>query len=102
MSTEDQNRRSKARVCGSRVVGGVRNRPAETAGATISLASGLIVGLLTHDEVAAATSAAGLVPAAWTFFRLNGGVVGVLRNLLFGDGRDDTGPDAAAAATEAA
>jgi hypothetical protein len=50
----------------------VKQRPAETAGATGSLA-GFVAAVALGEWTAIATAAAGLLPAIWTFWRENEG-----------------------------
>jgi hypothetical protein len=84
----------------SRAAAKVKRRPAEIAGATGSLA-GVVIAIAAGDQVAIGTAVAGLVPAAWTFCKLNGGIVGVIKIILFGRGDDGgdgpTSPDTAPA-----
>jgi hypothetical protein len=98
MSAEQPQEKATSRP--RRAMARVQRRPAEAAGATGSLA-GVLIALAAGDRVAIATAVAGLIPAVWTFCRSNGGVVGVVRKVLFGDsGGASSG--AAAAATEVA
>ena len=78
-----------------------RGGPAETAGATGSLA-GFLVALAVGDGVAIATSLAGIIPAAWTWWKAGGGLDGFLEKFKDGDGGSTPGADGAIPAPEMA
>lgn len=56
-------------------------RPAETYAASGGLV-GLMAAIAAHDALAAAVAAVGLVPAAVTYLKRNGGLRGIARALL--------------------
>ena len=66
-----------------RVVTKVQKRPAETAGASGSVA-GLITALILGNRLAAATAAAGVLPAIWTFWKANCGWEGIKNIVRYG------------------
>lgn len=56
----------------------------ETAGASGSLA-GLITAISLHNWLAAGTAVVGMLPAIWTFWKVNGGWNGIVKRIKFGD-----------------
>jgi hypothetical protein len=95
---EDSNAQPSRR---RRAVAKCKRRPAETAGATGSLA-GFLVALAVGDGVAIATSLAGIIPAAWTWWKAGGGLEGFLEKFKDGDGGSAPGADGAIPAPEMA
>lgn len=63
----------------------VARRPAETAGAGLATI-GLAAGIASGNLQAIITAAAGYVPLAWTFLKVNGGVSGVWDTIVHGRG----------------
>jgi hypothetical protein len=59
-----------------RAHGKAKQRPAEAAGATGSLA-GFVAAVALGERTAIVTAAAGLLPAIWTFWRDNEGWTGI-------------------------
>jgi len=82
MSSRPSDRPTKSRV--RHVAKKVSQRPVETAGASGSLA-GLITAISLGNWLAAGTAAVGLLPAVWTFWKVNGGYNGIVRRIKFGD-----------------
>ena len=82
MSRRRSDRRSQSRC--RRVATSVRRRPAESAGASASLA-GLITAISLGNWLAAGTAAMGMLPAIWTFWKVNGGWNGIKKRIQFGD-----------------
>ena len=82
MSNRPSDRPTKSRV--RRVAKKASQRPAETAGASGSLA-GLITAISLGNWLAAGTAAVGLLPVIWTFWKVNGGWNGIIKRIKFGD-----------------
>jgi hypothetical protein len=76
----DRPAKSRSRRIASRV----RQRPAETAGASGSLV-GLITAISVGNWLAAGTAAAGMLPVIWTFWKANGGWEGIKERIRCGD-----------------
>lgn len=61
----------------------IKNRPAETAGATLGIA-GVVTAIATGDAVVAITAASNFVPAVVTFVVEHGGLRGLFLTLWRG------------------
>ena len=82
MSRPNSDRPAKSRS--RRIASKVRQRPAQTAGASGSLV-GLITAISLGNWLAVGTAAAGMLPVVWAFWKANGGWEGIKERIRCGD-----------------